>query len=252
LLPAPGHGAASPGYDHVVEPIPETLEAIGELGPALDDGTQLEQLRHRADVARSIAPDLVGVSVALRVEGLTFTLVSSDDTAAALDGVQYAAGGPCLDALDAERGMATDAELLLSESRWQAMARASAAVGIRSTVTFPVLHDEDVAGAVNLYGRSDDAFKGRLRLLAAVFGAWAPGAVSNADLSFSTRRLAERAPQQLRDLALIDTAVGVVAASQDLGVEAAREHLEDAALRAGVTMVELARMIVENWPGRGL
>jgi hypothetical protein len=229
-----------------VEPIPETLEAIGELGPGLDDGTQLEQLRHQADVARSIAPDLVGVSVALRVEGLTFTLVSSDHRTAALDGVQYATGGPCLDALDTEQGMAAGTGALLSESRWQAMARASAAAGIRSTVTFPVVHGGEVAGAVNLYGRTDDAFDGRLRLLAACFGAWAPGAVSNADLSFSTRRLAEQAPQQLRDLALVDTAVGVVAASRELGIEAAQEHLEDAARRAGITVVELARMIVDE------
>lgn len=54
-----------------MEPIPETLEAIGALDPYLDDGSLWEQL----------------------------TRVASDEVTAALDGVQYLTAGPCVDGL---------------------------------------------------------------------------------------------------------------------------------------------------------
>ncbi|HYH35115.1 MAG TPA: hypothetical protein VD814_08195, partial [Nocardioides sp.] len=118
-----------------MEPIPQTLEAINELDPFVDDGDLLEQLTGMGDRARAVAPDCVGVSVASRDQGVTFTLVASSDEAAALDGIQYLTGGPCVDAVEAEQGLATNLDDLLSEPRWQALGQASAAAGIRSTLT---------------------------------------------------------------------------------------------------------------------
>ncbi|MGF9755714.1 hypothetical protein AAII07_10940 [Microvirga sp. 0TCS3.31] len=97
---------------------------------------------------------------------------------------------------------------------------------------------------MNLYVRSEDAFEYRRTAHAAIFGAWAPGAVTNADLSFSTRKLAERAPEQLRDSAVLDTATGIVAADQAVSVEAARHRLIDAADRAGIPVTKLAEIVV--------
>lgn len=228
-----------------MEPIPETLEAIGELDPFLDDGSLLDQLLRTATRARAVAPDLVGVSVAVQEHGVTFTLVATDEEAAALDGVQYLTSGPCVEGLDDGQGMATTQEDLLSEPRWQALGRAAAAAGVRSTLTFPIAKAGRVVGTVNLYGGSSDTFAGKHQELAAVFGAWAPGAVSNADLSFSTRRTAEQAPDVLRAQAQVDAATGILAAARNVDVETALEHLVDAAQRAGVPLVKLAQTILE-------
>jgi len=229
-----------------MEFIPETLEALGELEPFADDAAVRETLERSAKLAQGIAPDLAGISVASRAHGLTFTLVATDDEIASLDGVQYLTSGPCVEAGEAGRGLSTTSDDLLSEPRWRALGQASAAAGIRSTLTLPVVTGDEVTGTVNLYGRSETTFDGKHRLLAAVFRAWAPGAVANADLSFSTRRLAEQAPEQLRDDALLDTATGMLAAAEHVPTDAARQRLVDAAARAGIPVTTLAQAVVAH------
>ena len=227
-----------------MKPIPETVDAIDELDPAMDDGTLLDQLTRMADRARAVVPDLVGMSVASREHDVTFTLVATDDEVASLDAVQYLASGPCVDAFDGKQGIATTAEDLMDEGGWRMFSQATAAAGVRSTLTFPIVQDGAVVGTVNLYAAGTDSFADRHEPLAAAVGAWAPGAVGNADLSFSTRKAAEQAPERLRSQALLDAAAGIVAVDHGLSVEEARERLEDAAVRAGVPLDKLARTIV--------
>jgi GAF domain-containing protein len=229
-----------------MEPIPETLDAIAELDAHLDDGTLFEKLKNQAVLAHDIAPDLAGFSIASVEHGITFTMVATDAEIAALDGVQYATSGPCIDVVAAGQGVITKSEDLFNEPRWHALALASAAAGVRSTLTFPIMNGDEVIGTVNLYGRSDDTFSGKHAALADVFGAWAPGAVMNADMSFSTRLRAEGAPAQLREDALIDAATGILAAHHKIPVEDARETLEQAAARAGLPLTALARTIIKH------
>ncbi|GAA5116581.1 GAF and ANTAR domain-containing protein [Alloalcanivorax gelatiniphagus] len=233
------------GTGRGMEFIPETLDALGELDAVVDHGTLSEGLKRAADLAQRIAPDLAGVSVAARRHGLTFTLVASNEDVAGLDGVQYLTDGPCVAALDQEKGIATSSEDLFSEPAWRSLAVASAALGIRSTLTFPIVDEGEVTGTVNLYGGSEDTFEGKHQMLATVFRAWAPGAVTNADLAFSTRGLAEAAPAKLRDDALVDAATGILAASYELTVESAHARLHDAAAQADVPVTELARIVVD-------
>jgi GAF domain-containing protein len=229
----------------IMEPIPETLDAIAELDAYLDDGTLFEKLKRVAALAQRIAPDLAGVSVASLEHGVTFTMVATDDEIAALDGVQYATSGPCVEVVDEGQGMVTTSEDLFSEPRWRALGQASAAAGVCSTLTFPIMDSGEVIGTVNLYGRSDHTFDGKRAALAVIFGAWAPGAVMNADLSFSTRLLAQQAPAKLRDDAVVDRATGILAAHHQIPVEQARERLEHSAAQANLPLGRLARTIVE-------
>jgi hypothetical protein len=228
-----------------MEPIPETLQAFDELDAVLDEESLLQQLRTTADRAREVAPGIVGVSVASREEGITFTLIATDDEIALLDAVQYVASGPCVDAMDLGHGIATSPEGLLSEARWHDFARASAAAGVRSTLTFPVIEDDRVRATVNLYGHAEDTFVGRHEALAATFGAWAPGAVANADLSFATRAAAEQAPELLKQSAQLETATGILAAQGNVPFAEARRQLDDAARRAGVPTTTLAAVVVQ-------
>jgi GAF domain-containing protein len=246
MAPAPA------GYFIPVEPIPETLEAIDELVVTEDEQADdlAERLRRTADRAQRIVPGLVGVSIASRAHDVTFTLVATDEEVAVLDAVQYLFTGPCVDAMDEGHGISTSPEGLLSEERWHRFARASAAAGVRSTLTFPVVEDGEVVATVNLYGRADDTFAGQHEALAEVFGAWAPGAVTDADLAFTTRATAQEAPDQIRESALIDVATGILAAQRDIAVDEARAQLEDAAHRAGVPVVVLARVLVDLQSGR--
>ncbi len=232
------------GYTDPVEPIPETVQALAELDATLDEERLLDQLLATIGRARRVVPGLVGVSLASREHGVTFTVVATSDEIAALDAVQYLSSGPCVEAIDNGHGIATP-HGLLDEGHWQDFARASAARGIHSTLTLPVVSRGEVVSTINLYGHRDETFNDKHRELAEVFGAWAPGAVTNADLSFSTRAQAELAPAHLRDTVVVDTATGILAAQRGLTVNDARAQLEDASRRAGVPVVTLARVVVD-------
>ncbi|MDQ3485621.1 MAG: GAF domain-containing protein, partial [Actinomycetota bacterium] len=223
-----------------MEPIPESRQALDELGPYGVDEDLLEQLVVAGEQVRALVPDCVGLSLASLEHGLTFTLVASDREFAVLDAVQYLAGGPCVESVRAERVVACNQASLLDEGAWHLFAKATAAAGVASTLTLPILARARVVGSVNLYAASAEAFSGHHQAIARIFDAWAPGAVVNADLAFDTRRAAERAPHHLREQTQIEVAAGVIAALHDIDVDAARRELRDAALRAGVSEARFA------------
>jgi GAF domain-containing protein len=232
------------GYPLRVEPISETREAIEEFGPFAEDGDLLEELGKKGERVRSVVPDCVGFSLALEAYGVTFTLVASDEEVAVLDALQYIDGGPCVAAVEHRQALEYRPGHCLDEGEWQLFARGTAAAGVASTLSLPILLDGAVVGSVNLYAASGDAFTGRHGQLADIFDAWAPGAVANADLSFSSRRTAEQAPRILRDDVHIEIAAGVIAAREGLDRDTALGQLRAAARRAGVSEESLADAMV--------
>jgi GAF domain-containing protein len=227
-----------------MEPIPETAAAANELDALEDPGGLLAHLTGLANEAKRIVPDLVGVSIGRHDEGLTFTLVAMVEEVAILDAIQYAAGGPCEAGAREQEVREFHHDDVLDEDAWRLFAAATAAHTILSTLTLPVTTDDRVVGTVNLYAASGRAFVGHHEQLADVFGAWAAGAVSNADLSFATREEARAAPDRIRDQVAIDTAVGILSVRLDVDVETAEARLRDAASRAGVGPADLARTIL--------
>lgn len=240
-----------PGTHYGMEPIPETAEAFAELS-VIGGADLLADLQDRASLVRALVPDCVGLSLASMEHGVTFTLVASNEDVAVLDGIQYLFGGPCVDAAHTDEVMTFQrGDTVLDEHGWQQFARATSAHMVSSTLSLPIMDGEQVVGTVNLYAASATAFVGLHDSLAVIFGAWAPGAVTNADLTFSTRDVARQAPQVLRDDALLQTAVGIVAASSDLSVDEARCALREAARRAGVSELSLAKTVVGTIGGDG-
>jgi transcriptional regulator with GAF, ATPase, and Fis domain len=229
-----------------VEPIPETAEAIDELDAYAAGEDLLDQLVDMGARVRDIVPDCVGMSLAYVDQGVTFTLVATDAEIATLDGVQYLGGGPCVDAVAEAHLVETDRDDLMDEGDWQLFGQATAAAAVASTLTMPIMHGETAVGSINLYGASSKAFAGHHEELAEIFHAWAPGAVTNADLSFHSRTEAEKAPKQVEEQARIDTATGIIAARQGVDVDTARERLTEAALRAGVQDAQLAKAVIDS------
>jgi transcriptional regulator with GAF, ATPase, and Fis domain len=228
-----------------MKPIPETTEAVEEYGPFTHDGTLLEQLNEKAQQVLAIVPDCVGLSVASTTDGVTFTLMASEEEIGLLDALQYLSGGPCVAGVEGEQVLAYRRKELFDETDWQLFAQGTAAFGVASTLSLPILADMKVVGSVNLYGASNNAFTGHHHDVARIFDAWAPGAVTNADLSFSTRRTAEQAVEHLRGTFRIEVAVGIIADRESLDPAAARTLLEESARRAGVSTAQLAETYIE-------
>jgi GAF domain-containing protein len=225
-----------------LEPVPETRETIEELAKYGDTeaATALLQMSRRV---LQVVPEIVGLSLAVFDENLTFTLVASNAKVASLDAVQYLDGGPCIDAPHDADTVEYKADDVLDERRWQMFQQATAAAGISSTLSLPIMNNDVVLGSVNLYASTPDAFEGHHERLAEACGAWAPGAVRNQDLAFRTRLAAARAPEQMRENNAIDVAIGVIAESQGVTVSVAAERLSMAAARAGITEAQAAAAI---------
>jgi len=227
-----------------VEPIPESIEAMQERDAVLVDDDLLQRLQQISSDVRLLVPDCIGLSVAFVEDDLVLTLVATDLEIALLDALQYVGDGSCLEAVRAGGVVELDDTDLLDEERWRLFALASAASSVASTLTLPIMEENKVVGSVNLYAASGHAFSGLHEQLADLFGGWAPGAIENADLSFSTRLKAEQAPAQLRARARIETAVGLLAAYANLPLESARRRLEESAARAGVSLFRIAQAVI--------
>lgn len=233
-----------------MEPLPETRLAIDEYGPFTPDGDLLEHLSRSAAAVRAVVPTCVGITLAMVREGLAFTLVATDEEVAALDAVQYVDGGPCVASVEESRVVTFETADRTDEDRWTLFARATAARHVLSTLTLPILEDDASAvGSVNLYAARAGAFDGRHEEVAGIFGAWAPGAVRDADLGFETRSAARRAPSILRGQMRLHQAVGALVAAHAYDAVRARTLIEDAAVRAGVDAAVVAEAILD---GRGV
>lgn len=228
-----------------MEPIPASVNAIDELNQ-FNDTDLKRRLRMASDQVQGLVPDCVGLSLAYLESGVALTLIATDQDIAMLDAVQYLSGGPCVDGVEAHQVLEFNSDDLLDEDSWLHFAHATAAASIRSTLTLPIIAKGTVVGSVNLYAASPNAFAGLHEEVAEIFNAWAPGAVTNADLSFRTRAAAEATPQRLIDDKHMDMAIGILMARHLLDADEARARLQGAARRAGVSEAALVAGILES------
>jgi len=144
-----------------MEPLPETREALNEfLSLDLDP----EELLDRLGRATSrIVPEIVGLSLGLVREQLTFTLVASDGEIAVLDASQYLDGGPCVEVSQGHADViAFPGDDPLDEERWRLFSQATSARGVASTLSLPLHEEGRLVGGVNMYASTVQAFAGRI------------------------------------------------------------------------------------------
>ncbi|MCW2848177.1 MAG: response regulator receiver [Marmoricola sp.] len=228
-----------------MKPIEQTIQAVAHVSRFVGEDDLLAALQTVGDQVQELVPDCTGLSIAWQEHGVTFTLVASDEEIAVLDAIQHYDGGPRADAVTSGPDHPTGADEPLDEDQWRRFGEATAVPGVRSTVTFPLVEGEGIIGSVNLYGASRNAFEGQHDELAGLLGAWAPGAVRNADLSFDTRRLAEQAPETLRAQDVISRAVGMIVVHQDIDISTAHELLHATAHRVGIRPEQLAEALIQ-------
>ena len=234
-----------------MEPIPETTEADRQYGPFEYENRDLvEHLVSVGDDVQRIAPECVGLSLSMTDQGVTFTVVATDTRTALLDAVQFADDGPCQLAILEGTPVAHVSDDPLSEEQWSVYAAATAAHGVRSTLSLPVMVGDVAVAGFNLYGSTLDAFSGHQEALADLLGAWVEGAVTDADLGFGTLDVAKRAPELLRAATRLAAASALLSLARGLTVPEAEDRLRGAAVRAGVPLAHLADSVIEVLHGR--
>lgn len=196
-----------------LRPIPSSREAFHWL-ESLGSHEIEDSVARIGQRVREIVPECVALSVTMAEDQLTFTLT-------------------------AELPVHPQDPLQFLESS------GPAAAGITSTLFMPVMRGAEVVGGLNLYASVPGAFDGHHDEIAAACGAWAEGAVTNADLPFTSQIRASAAPGHLQDRCAMDVATGYVAALREIGIEEAAELIRTAAGRAGVTVADFSRFVLE-------
>jgi GAF domain-containing protein len=230
--------------DEASELLESLLDVLsGEEG--LD--TVLDRLVHTALWAIDGADT---VSVTLVTGSEPRTVASTSSKVEAIDRDQYACGdGPCLEAARIRRPVRVSVEG--ARERWPEFARAAEAAGVRAYLSAPLVFpadkendrdsDDELVGALNVYGFTPDAFdpfdESLLRLLTSM----ATASIGNARRYLRSRELSRQLRSALTSRAEIDQAKGALMAIHGVDADKAFGQLVEESQHRNVKLVEVAR-----------
>lgn len=173
-----------------------------------------EFLQEVAEVAGSITSPPASCGITVQYDGYPLTVASSDARARALDESQYGAHeGTCLHAMHS--GEIVDVGDLDRETRWPSYFADARRLGLRSSLSLPLIVSGESIGAMNLYDfERPDAFDADMRAKAQAFAVQA----STALLLFLRQAKSDETNQQLETAltsrSVIDQALGILMAQQ--------------------------------------
>jgi GAF domain-containing protein len=164
-----------------------------------------------ADMVTTVLPGNIEASVTLLVKEAPTTVAATGKLPLDLDHVQYERGhGPCLHA--ARSGEVTEIVDTRTERRWPDYARRAVEHGNLSSLSIPLLIDDDerVCGALNIYAPKPDAFDEDTRSTALAFGPYAAVAAGNVRAYQRARIRADGLEVAMQSRAAIEQAKGVL------------------------------------------
>jgi GAF domain-containing protein len=223
----------------------EALERLGRL--SLRELSMDSLLQTVAEMTKSVMPGNPETSVLMLVRDRPTTVVHTGRLAVDLDETQYERGhGPCLHA--ARSGEITEISDTRSETRWRDYTRHAAALGNLSSLSIPLPIDEEqqVAGALNIYARTPEAFDQDSRSAAARFAPYASVAAGNLHAYQSARDLADNLQIALESRAVIDQAKGILIERYKVTPDQAFQLLAGASMHSNRKLRDIADELVHT------
>jgi GAF domain-containing protein len=199
--------------------------------------------------AAQLIADSLSCGITLRRGTQHDTVACSDELAGRVNGLQYSLGeGPCLTALaDGRPAYSAD---LAADPRWPRFAAAAVAEGIQSALSLPLIAQEQVIGALNLYARGRAAFGETETRLAEKFAENAAGALALGQRLVSYAALTDQLRAALGSRAVIDQAVGILMGQERCSQQQAFAALRTASQNRNVKLRVLAEEIVTGVAGQ--
>jgi hypothetical protein len=228
--------------DHHQDVTPLSL-AIAELGRLSFAEHSLESVLHEVTArAARLAPGDLASSVTVLSDGRPSTVAATDDLALDLDLVQYRLGaGPCLQAAGSRE--VVEVADLHTERRWAGFPEVAAGRGCRAMVSSPFPR-APVAGGVNLYLRSTEAWDDETRRWTARFLADAAVPVMNHYLYARALDRAEHLETAMTSRATIEQAKGVLMERLKVSADQAFELLARASMVRNTKLRDVADEVV--------
>jgi GAF domain-containing protein len=225
-----------------------------------DDVTELQDALLRMDTVEDFLGELARLAAGIVAGGgscgMTLgrpgrkpvTVACSDSLAARADEAQYEAGdGPCLTAIREGRMVRIDA--LRADERWPAFGEKAASLGVRSSLSLPLVQDGKPLGALNVYARKDGAFGPGQIQRAEKLAANGSGALALALRLSDVMARNEQLRSSLESRPVIDQAMGIIMALRGCTPEQALKLLRTQSQNGNVKLRDVAAEIVARVSG---
>jgi GAF domain-containing protein len=203
-----------------------------------------------ATLSHEVLPGTAGAGVTLIKEGKRVTAAYSDEITKAADRLQYDLDeGPCLSAW--REGQPVKVDYMPEEQRWPRWAPAASALGMRSSISVPIIVRGGVPmGAIKAYSRYRGAYDGHDIKVLSMFADQAGIVLANVQSYHDAQQMSDRLKAALRSRQLIAEAMGIVMAREHLDEEGAFASLRKLAGSRQRTLQEVASEMVAEAAGR--
>jgi hypothetical protein len=230
------------------QPRQPSADALGRLSRLrLKDHTMGSALQEVAEVAKFAVPGASEVSVTLVKKDVADTAACTGELALQLDEGQYERGyGPCLDA--ATLGEMMHIEDMGTETRWADYTQESVRRGALSSLSMPLVVDEDqeVSAALNIYSTSAHAYDEAARRTAADVASAAESLLANLYEHDSSRQLVRQLAQALESRPVIDQAKGILMRDRGCTASESFDLLVAASQRTNRKLRVIAQEVVNS------
>ena len=200
-------------------------------------------LRLVTSLAQRTVSRTFGAGVTLLTGGRRITTAASDPLVEKADGLQYGLDeGPCLTAW--ENRVPVRIDEMLTERRWPRWTRAAAPLGMRASLSTPLIAGSDTIGAIKVYSLESAVYGESEEQLLQLFA-------QQAAMLLATARTDEWVEQDsfqdmLRSRDELGQAKGLVMAQERVGEPAAFAILVRRSRQSGTSVREVARQLVAS------
>lgn len=228
---------------------------IDDLGPTMDAGREALRrfligaddhhalLRTTTDLAVATVPGATAAGIVLDLRERPVSVVATGDPAHALDELQCAEGsGPCLSALHHQ---VVEQVVVGEDGRWPAFEAEAGARGVRATISAPLLDENGVRGALNLYSAS--AFHQSAEATARAFAAELAAAAARATVYVDQSAMARQLQEAMDARAEIEQAKGIIIANERCSADRAFDILRQASQRENRKLRDVARELIGRY-----
>jgi GAF domain-containing protein len=225
---------------------PDLIEALAGLAGIVTGAASLDGLLSQvARFAEGAIPGAQGVGVTLLEDGRAETMVASEDFVRIVDEVQYELKeGPCVTAAAERRTVRSPS--LPNDPAWPRFGPRIASLGVHSSLSMPLIVQDQVVGAMNVYARDVDVFDEHAGRVAELFAGPAAVAVRNAQVLEQARRLTTQLQTALSSRAVIDQAVGILMSRRGGTADAAFASLRWMSQHNNIKLNAVAQNIVDE------
>lgn len=174
------------------------------------------------------------------------TCGTSADVVREIDRIQYdvLGEGPCVTCMQTGRPMVSGS--LGSDERWPRFGGRVARLGMHSALSLPLLIHGRVAGAINAYARTRDAFSEHSVRLGERFAVPAAVSAHNAQLLAVASTRADQLQTALTSRSVIDQAIGILRSRAGGSAEDAFDRLRKISQADNVRLAVVAQRLVDE------